>query len=693
MRERYGNRKKKIILYSVLFGLYSIAMITIILLSRRGGTFTLFGQEVAVGVFTGALSSFASMCLIIVAVYSVRIGYVVSLVLTIAQFPTIIVMLIRGRYATSIPGFFSNILVLTAVIMIHRRTRMIREYQNAEVEALIERQRGAEKLFEQTATALVNAIDAKDEYSRGHSQRVAEYSQRLGMLLGKSDEECKEIYYAALLHDVGKIGIADNILNKNGKLTEEEYEEIKKHPSLGKQILSGITEYPYLSIGAHFHHERYDGKGYPEKLKGSDIPEIARIISVADAYDAMSSNRSYRDAMPQQLVREEIVKGAGAQFDPDIAKAMQHLIDIDSEYKMKERREVRELSGRSELNCTEYRKEISEGIIVTPKITRISLQSIPADEGKSGDDIPSFILFDSLDGRVYGEPRMIKSLNYFEYAEIRFDGKVSVSGAREYMTDVTPDEVGDKDEDVRKEGIVYDIEAVKVRDHVSIKIDDGNYTRNVIIALPDSARFAYIAVTGQNCLIREVSIDENGESVGDDYIPRIAPLISYIEGNEGDIPNIQVDGYRTDSTEGIPVTDKMEISFHAMSLPTARLIWHCPFVNLFMSEDGKVDGKGYTELSLVRFDGENWESLDDDIKNELVVDRRKDFVGWDAWKENNKAGYDTRISFDRKADRIIMHTANQGITITNTTYIGADKPVYAALTGDQVAITDIRIHN
>ena len=693
MKEIYENKKKKLILYAVLFGLYTFAMVLIVGISRNGGSFMVRGHELPAGIFTGVLSSLASMCLIIVAVYSIRVGYVVAIVLTLCQFPTIIMMLLRGSYSTSIPGIFSNILVLTVIILIHRRSRMIREYQNAEVEALIERQRGAEKLFEQTATALVSAIDAKDEYSRGHSQRVAEYSQRLGMLLGKSDEECKEIYYAALLHDVGKIGIADNILNKNGKLTEEEYEEIKKHSFLGKQILSSITEYPYLSIGANFHHERYDGKGYPNKLKGSDIPEIARIISVADAYDAMSSNRSYRDAMPQQLVREEIVKGAGAQFDPDIAKAMQHLIDIDSEYKMKERREVRELFGRSELNCTEYRKEISEGIIVIPKITRISLQSIPADEGKSGDDIPSFILFDSLDGRVHSEPRLIKSLNYFEYAEIRFDGKVSVSGAREYMTDVTPKDGAGNVNNNDNDGIRYNIEAVKVKDHVSIKIDDGNSIRNVIIALPDSARFAYIALTGQNCLIREVSIDENGESVGDDYIPRIAPLISYIEGNEGDIPNIQVDGYRTDSTEGIPVTDKMEISFHTMSLPTARLIWHCPFVNIFSSEDGKIDGKGYIELSLVRFDGENWESLEDDIRNELVVDRNDDFVGWDAWKENNKTGYDTKVSFDRKADRIIMHTVNQGISITNTTYIGADKPVYAALTGDQVAITDIRIHN
>ena len=167
------------------------------------------------------------------------------------------------------------------------------------------------RLFEQTATSLANAIDAKDEYTRGHSTRVAEYSKKIAEQAGKSPSECEDIYYVALLHDVGKIGISEAIINKDGKLTDEEYEEMKKHPVVGNQILSGITEYPYLSIGAHYHHERYDGKGYPDRLKGEDIPEIARIISVADAYDAMTSKRSYRKSIPQVMVREEIVKGSG----------------------------------------------------------------------------------------------------------------------------------------------------------------------------------------------------------------------------------------------------------------------------------------------------------------------------------------------------------------------------------------------
>ena len=161
----------------------------------------------------------------------------------------------------------------------------------------------------------------------------------IAKMIGKDEKECEEIYYAALLHDIGKIGVSDEIINKNGKLTPEEYEAIKQHTVIGKQILSSIVEFPHLSIGANHHHERFDGRGYPDKLKGDDIPELARIIAVADAYDAMSSKRSYRDPIPQEKVRQEIVKGIGTQFDPDYALLMLKLIDEDKDYKMREHHE------------------------------------------------------------------------------------------------------------------------------------------------------------------------------------------------------------------------------------------------------------------------------------------------------------------------------------------------------------------
>lgn len=201
-----------------------------------------------------------------------------------------------------------------------------------------EERKGLRRLFEQTATALVNAIDAKDEYTRGHSTRVAEYARKIAEHYGKSPAECEEIYRIALLHDVGKIGIAEDIINKKGKLTDEEFDAIRQHPVLGAQILGSINDYPDLIIGARHHHERYDGEGYPDRLKGEDIPEIARIISVADAYDAMTSERSYREPFSQQRVREEIVRGAGTQFDPRFAAIMQQLIDLDTEYEMREKK-------------------------------------------------------------------------------------------------------------------------------------------------------------------------------------------------------------------------------------------------------------------------------------------------------------------------------------------------------------------
>lgn len=186
----------------------------------------------------------------------------------------------------------------------------------------------------QVVKTLASAIDAKDRYTNGHSSRVAMYSKEIARRAGKPVEFQDEIYIVALLHDIGKIGIPDNILNKNSKLTDEEYETIKQHPSIGVEILKNITEMPNIEIGAHYHHERFDGKGYPEGLAGYDIPEIGRIIAVADAYDAMTSRRSYRSALPQEAVREEIVKGRGLQFDPDFADVMLKMIDEDSRYEL-----------------------------------------------------------------------------------------------------------------------------------------------------------------------------------------------------------------------------------------------------------------------------------------------------------------------------------------------------------------------
>lgn len=182
--------------------------------------------------------------------------------------------------------------------------------------------------------ALAYTIDAKDRYTSGHSQRVADYALAISKRMGKSEEEQKIIYYAGLLHDVGKIRVSEEVINKPGKLTEDEFNQIKVHPISGYHILKDIHEDARIAYAAKYHHERYDGKGYPYGLEGENIPEIARIIGVADAYDAMASNRSYRTALPQDVVRSEIEKGRGGQFDAEIADIMLEMIDEDKDYSM-----------------------------------------------------------------------------------------------------------------------------------------------------------------------------------------------------------------------------------------------------------------------------------------------------------------------------------------------------------------------
>jgi HD-GYP domain-containing protein (c-di-GMP phosphodiesterase class II) len=176
------------------------------------------------------------------------------------------------------------------------------------------------RLFMGSIQALAAAIDAKDRYTLGHSERVALMGSRLAAASGMSDEQVERIRIAGLMHDVGKIGVREAVLRKPGKLTDEEFDEIKRHPVIGHTILKDITALEDVLPGVLYHHERWDGRGYPEGLGGEDIPLFGRVLAVADAFDAMSSNRAYRPAIPREAVRREIADGAGTQFDPDLAR-------------------------------------------------------------------------------------------------------------------------------------------------------------------------------------------------------------------------------------------------------------------------------------------------------------------------------------------------------------------------------------
>ncbi len=550
------------------------------------------------------------------------------------------------------------------------------------------------RLFGQTAEALATAIDAKDEYTHGHSTRVADYSVKIARAVGKGEEECQQIYYAALLHDVGKIGVPDYIINKDGKLTDEEFAQIKLHPVHGNKILSRISESPYLSIGAHYHHERYDGRGYPTGLKGEDIPEIARIIAVADAYDAMTSKRSYRDPLPQQKVREEMYKGIGTQFDPRFARQMIAFIDVDLAYTMKESDDQENQAITSRIICGELYGEFTEGLELNDRMIHLTFYSKPEEGYSEKESLPSLVIFDSLDSRIHLEEDRKKDLLYFEYARIRGDGEVFSGGTRRISktrkngSDITMD----PDALTEEMGLRYDIKAVRRKDHVLVHIESMYQTLDIILALPDSTRYAYLAITGSHCIVTGIRMRQDKDPIPGGFIPRIAPEISYIEGAPvGDLKNLQIDGWRTDSSGGILLEGKTVLTFHSRSLPMARLVWHCPFILIFTSDNALVNGDHFREFGLIRLDGETWLS-DVHAENIIEAEQTKDFKGWNDWKERHKEGVDITVTLVRNGNTITLDTENLGLSLHARTIIRDDvKDVYAAITGDECAVTDIHV--
>ena len=184
-----------------------------------------------------------------------------------------------------------------------------------------------EKAYLDSIQTLRYTVEAKDPYTRGHSDRVSRYSVLIGKYLGLSDTDLRTLEVGGLFHDIGKIGIPDSILLKETKLTDEEYSEIKNHPAIGAHILCNATIFQDIIPIVKHHHERFDGKGYPGKLKGEEIPYLARIAAVADTFDAMTSRRTYRAPLPLETVKEEIADCSGTQFDPQIAKTFLDILE------------------------------------------------------------------------------------------------------------------------------------------------------------------------------------------------------------------------------------------------------------------------------------------------------------------------------------------------------------------------------
>ena len=199
---------------------------------------------------------------------------------------------------------------------------------NAELEETNEK---LEQAYLDSVETLRYTVEAKDPYTRGHSDRVSEFSVLIGKKLGLPEEQLRILRIGGLFHDIGKIGIPDNILQKESKLTDDEYSEIKNHPSIGVHILGSAEIFKDIIPIVKHHHERYDGRGYPSGLKGEEIPYIARIAAVADTFDAMTSKRSYRDALDLQVVKDEIKRCEGTQFDPEIAEVFLEILNNEYE--------------------------------------------------------------------------------------------------------------------------------------------------------------------------------------------------------------------------------------------------------------------------------------------------------------------------------------------------------------------------
>lgn len=250
-------------------------------------------------------------------------------------------------------------------VILNRINRIIRlEELNKGLEDKVkEKTIQIEQLSFEVISTIASMIEAKDSYTKGHSVRVAEYSAMLAKELGWSDEAVQNLRYVALLHDIGKIGIPDRVLNKPGKLTDSEFNIIKSHTTIAGDILRDIRTISDVDAGAKYHHEKYDGSGYPCGLAGEHIPAVARIICIADAYDAMNSKRVYRDSLPKEIIRKEVEKGKGTQFDPGYADVFIQLLDdgrLDIDFSDEDKE--RTLSGESSILINQIMRSIEEEV-------------------------------------------------------------------------------------------------------------------------------------------------------------------------------------------------------------------------------------------------------------------------------------------------------------------------------------------
>ncbi|MCR4688858.1 MAG: HD domain-containing protein [Saccharofermentans sp.] len=542
----------------------------------------------------------------------------------------------------------------------------------SEIVKLEEERTSARMLFDETVKTFVNAMEKKDIYSQGHSLRVAQTAWDIAKEAGLDETGCVEAYYSAMLHNIGMLTIPDTIVMKPGRLNAEEAAIMKNRTVVGSEILTNIEGFPNLAKNVRYSDENFDGTGYPEGLAGDAIPEASRIIAVADNYDRWRNGRRGHAALPPPVIREELLKASGSRFDPRFTVAMIHLMDKEAQGKTGE---APVLEG--ELVCGKYRETISAGIPLIPQITEINFSA----EEQGENAAPSIIIFDAYDARVHDNLNSIKEYKYEEYAEAWFDGHFISTNARNIKASTAVSERLAKGK--------YKITAGRFEDHLLIKMTSEGKIACFIVALPDNSKSAYIGITGENCHIKGLTAVRLNAEIKS--IKKIVKKINYIDRIESDLPNIQIDHTRNKSTVGTLIEEELFMEFHSMSLPSSNLVWHCPYIVLFYSEDGKVGGKGYKEYALVKLCGEV-SGEEEHAENHLSMQRNDSFAGWEEWKANNREGIECSVSISKKGNKIVLSSETLGIEINNETIISdKDTTCYAAITGDMVAITDIRI--
>ena len=300
----------------------------------------------ATGIFTyyaivGGNYGFAILWILIMPLASMgflglQVGLIISIyfqILLIVLFYTPLKGVMIQHYSSTFIGRFPILYFADAaassILMIQKHIVQLRQLDHGkELKEAVEQERNrVEAISMQTILSISNAVDAKDKYTQAHSNRVSVYACLIAEEIGWNKLQVEELRKIALLHDIGKIAVSDTILNKPGKLTDEEFAIMKRHTIAGGEILKDLTILDNVALGAKYHHERYDGKGYPNGLKGEEIPIEARIIGLADAFDAMNSNRVYRKKLTAEIIHDELVKGSGTQFDPELIKAFLPIAD------------------------------------------------------------------------------------------------------------------------------------------------------------------------------------------------------------------------------------------------------------------------------------------------------------------------------------------------------------------------------